>query len=169
MDDNFDDYFTVDQPAEASQTHQETEQEREEREIAEATIERRHDTVRIVLVTVIITLFMGLCVWFWLHYFHPYAQSQEKGYIMTLEAEGAIIKTFEGSMMSERFVLDTVLVYQEDFKFSVEDTAVARQARQLAGLGQRVMVTYDRYGGRLPWQGRNVNVVTRIDTLPTQP
>ena len=62
-------------------------------------------------------------------------------------------------------VLDTVIVYQEDFKFTVEDTAVARRAKQLAGLGRRVMVTYDRYAGRLPWQGRNFNVVTRIDTL----
>lgn len=165
MDDNFDDYFTVDQPAEQPARRTETAQEREEREIAEVTIERRHNTVRIVLVTIVVTLFFALGVWVWLHYFHPFAQSQEKGYIMTLEADGALIKTFEGTMMSERLVLDTVIVYQEDFKFTVEDTAVARRAKQLAGLGRRVMVTYDRYAGRLPWQGRNVNVVTRIDTL----
>ena len=45
MDDNFDDYFTDDHvPEENKANHQETEQEREEREIKEATIERRGNT-----------------------------------------------------------------------------------------------------------------------------
>ena len=49
MDDNFDDYFTDNAPEEEQQSHQETEQEREEREIKEATIERRGNTLKVIL------------------------------------------------------------------------------------------------------------------------
>ncbi len=78
MDDNFDDYFMDDhrhieqEPAE----RRETPQEREDREIAEATIERRHNTVRMMLIGAIIAMLLFLGWWVWSRYYHPYEQGQ---------------------------------------------------------------------------------------------
>ena len=46
MNDDFNDYFENDEVVEAPQPHVETEQEREDREIAEATIERHGTWLR---------------------------------------------------------------------------------------------------------------------------
>ena len=62
MDDNFDDYFIEPhEPEPEQEPHQETAQEREEREIKEATIERRGSTLKILLVMIIcgMTLFLA--------------------------------------------------------------------------------------------------------------
>lgn len=61
MDDNFNDYFTDENvPEEQPQVHHETEQEREEREIKEATIERRGNTVKVMLALIIVAMVLFL-------------------------------------------------------------------------------------------------------------
>ena len=83
MDDNFDDHFIDPHEPEAEpQPHVETAQEREEREIREATIERRGSTLKILLALVVVAMVMFLAWWVWQYYFHPYRISQEKGWIM---------------------------------------------------------------------------------------
>ena len=62
MDDNFNDYFTDDAPEEQPQVHQETEQEREEREIKEATIERRGNSIKMLLMLIIAAMALFLTV-----------------------------------------------------------------------------------------------------------
>ena len=84
MDDNFDDYFTDDHVPEDKSVHQETEQEREEREIKEATIERRGYTVKLMLALIILAMALFLGWWIWQHYFQPYRVSQEKGWIICI-------------------------------------------------------------------------------------
>ena len=54
MDDNFDDYFMTDNEANEPAPHVETPQEREDREIEESTIRRRHNSLRIVLLALIV-------------------------------------------------------------------------------------------------------------------
>lgn len=168
MNDDFNDYFENDQVVETPAPHVETPQEREDREIAEATIERRHNTMRLLLITIIALLAMFLCWWVWARYFHPAVEGHERGYVMQVVSEGTLIKSFEGKIMSERYVTDTI-VYQSNFIFTIKDDSIAIRAKEFEGTGKRVIVTYETYKGNLPWRGNSTTVVTDIalDTTAT--
>ena len=75
LDDNFNDYF--EQPQEekpAKEPQVETAEEREEREIKEATIERRYNRVKWAI-GIFVTLAVLLAIfWCWQRYFHPYIE-----------------------------------------------------------------------------------------------
>lgn len=164
MDDNFDDYFTEEiLPEEPKQPSQESEQEREEREIKEATIERRGNSVKLVLALVIVAMVLFLGWWMWQHYFHPYRVSQEKGWIMKVGNEGTLFKTFEGEMISEGYIEDTIMAMHSDFSFSIPDDSLARDAMRWAGNGKRIVLTYNEYKGKVLWRGNSRHVVTKIE------
>ena len=164
MDDNFDDYFTDDHvPEENKANHQETEQEREEREIKEATIERRGNSVKLLLTLIIIAMVLFLGWWVWQYYFHPYRVSQEKGWIMNVSNEGTLFKTFEGEMISEGYVEDTIAAMHSDFKFSIPTDSLARDAMRWSQDGRRVVLTYNEYKGTVVWRGNSKHVVTKIE------
>lgn len=164
MDDNFQDYFTDDAPEEQREVHQETEQEREEREIKEATIERRGSSLKVVLALIIVAMALFLGWWMWQHYFNPYRVSQEKGWIMKVSNEGTLFKTFEGEMISEGYVDDTIPAMHSDFTFSITNDSLVRTAMRLSQDGKRVVVTYNEYKGTVLWRGNSKHVVTAIET-----
>lgn len=164
MDDNFDDHFTdVHDPEEQPQQHQETELEREEREIKEATIERRGNSVKMVLILIITAMVLFLGWWMWQHYFRPYRVSQEKGWIMKVSNEGSLFKTFEGEMVSEGYVDGTIPAITSDFKFSIPNDTLARQAMQWSQDGKRIVLTYNEYKGIVLWRGNSKHVVVSIE------
>ena len=163
MDDNFNDYFTDEAPDEQPVVRQETEQEREEREIKEATIERRSNTVKVMLTLIILAMLAFLGWWMWQHYFHPYRTSQEKGWIMKVSNEGTMFKTFEGEMISEGYVEDTITAMHTDVFFSIPSDSLARDAMRWSQNGQRVILTYNEYKGKVLWRGNSKMVVTKIE------
>ena len=165
MNDNFEDYFMDDEEKveEVKQPHQETPQEREEREIKEATIERRGNSVKMTLVLIIAAMVLFLGWWMWQHYFHPYRVSQEKGWIMKVSNEGTLFKTFEGEMISEGYVEDTLVAMHSDFKFSIPTDSLARDAMRWSQDGGRVVLTYNEYKGTVLWRGDSKHVVTKIE------
>lgn len=165
MDDNFEDYFMDDEEKveEVHQPHQETPQEREEREIKEATIERRGASVKMLLALIIVAMVLFLGWWVWQYYFHPYRVSQEKGWIMKVSNEGSIFKTFEGEMISEGYIEDTLLAMKTDFKFSIPDDSLMRQAMRWSQDGKRIVLTYKEYKGKVLWRGNSRQVVTKIE------
>ena len=164
MDDNFDDYFTEENvPDEQPQVHQETEQEREEREIKEATIERRGNSIKMALALIILAMVLFLGWWMWQHYFHPYRLSQEKGWIMKVSNEGTVFKTVEGEMISEGYIEDTIAALHSDFLFSIPSDSLAREAMRWAGNGKRVILSYEEYKGTVMWRGNSRHVVTNIE------
>ncbi len=163
MDDNFNDYFDGDAPDELPEVHHETEQEREEREIKEATIERRGNSIKVTLVLIIAAMAFFLGWWMWQHYFHPYRQSQEKGWIMKVSNEGTLFKTFEGEMISEGYIEDTLVAMHSDFTFSIPTDSLARDAMRWSQDGSRVVLTYDEYKGTVAWRGNSRHVVTKIE------
>jgi hypothetical protein len=167
MDDNFNDYFTDENvPDEEPDVHQETEQEREEREIKEATIERRGASIKMLLALVIIAMALFLGWWVWQYYFHPYRISQEKGWIMKVKDEGTIFKTFEGDMISEGYVDDTIGVMKCDVDFSITTDSLVRIATALAADGQRIVLSYKEYKGTVIWRGNSKRVATKIELDP---
>ena len=165
MNDNFEDHFIDDEEnaEESNQPHQETPQEREEREIKEATIERRGSSLKILLAIVAVAMAMFLAWWIWQYYFHPYRISQEKGWIMKVSNEGSVFKTVEGEMISENYVQDTLLAMHSDFQFSITDDSLVRDAMSFAGDGQRVVLTYNEYKGTVLWRGNSRHIVTKIE------
>ena len=163
MDDNFNDYFTDDAPEEQPQVHQETEQEREEREIKEATIERRGNSIKLLLVLIIAAMAFFLGWWVYQYYFHPYRMSQEKGWIMKVSNEGTVFKTVEGEMISEGYIEDTLAAMHSDFKFSIPSDSLAREAMRWAGNGKRIILSYNEYKGKVLWRGNSRHVVTNIE------
>ena len=163
MDDNFNDYFTDEAPEEQPVQHQETELEREEREIKEATSERRGSTVKLLLARIILAMALFLGWWIWQHYFQPYRVSQEKGWIMKVSNEGTLFKTYEGEMISEGYIEDTLVAMHSDFLFSIPTDSLAREAMRWQGNGQRVVLTYNEYKGKVLWRGNSRHVVTKIE------
>ena len=163
MDDNFNDYFTEEAPEELPEVRQETEQEREEREIKEATIERRGNSLKLLLVLLIVAMALFLGWWMWQRYFHPYRVSQEKGWIMKVGNEGTLFKTFEGEMISEGYIEDTLVAMHNDFTFSIANDSLARDAMRWSQNGKRVVLTYNEYKGTVMWRGNSRNVVTKIE------
>ncbi len=161
MDDNFNDYFEKDQVEETPQPHVETPQERQDRELAEATIERRHDTLRLMLMAAIILMALLLCWWVWARYFHPSVEGRERGYIMQVTSEGSLLKTIEGKMLSQRLVDDTI-AYEADVRFTIRDDSLVAKVKQYEGTGQRVVLYYKHYDGTLPWRGSSNIIATDI-------
>ncbi len=173
MDDNFDDYFIEpkEEPEQDQGVREETQQEREEREIREATIERRGSTLKILLLLIAVAMVVLLGWWIWQYYFHPYRVSQEKGWIMKVSNEGTIFKTFEGEMISDKYIEDTLIAMHSDFHFSIPDDSLALTAMRQAGDGNRIVLTYNEYKGTVLWRGNTRNVVTKIelDSIRTKP
>lgn len=176
FDDKFNDHFLEHDDHKVEPEHVETPAEREEREIEESTISRRHNSLRMVLLTSIIVIAALLITWVWIHYYRPYAQSVEKGWIMNVTNEGTLFKTIECKMLTEDLVLDTVkvqfkgdtlLVDGANFFMSLANDSLAREAVKWKASGKRVVVTYDEYGGSLPWRGGSNRIVTdiRLDSI----
>lgn len=162
MDDNFKDYFNeVERP---DPPRQESPEEREQREISEDTIERginrRRMTALAILAVVLIALTV-LCRYF---FFSPFrVDSQVTGYIMEMNNEGDLFKTYECKMVSKEFIVDTLHTISTDFNFSIRDDSLARKAVSLKGTGHRVQVTYDEYHGWLPWRGETCRFASAIE------
>ncbi len=174
--DKFDDHFLEQDEEKEKKIHVETEQEREEREIEESTISRRHNTLKITLLTAIALIVLGLMIWSWLHFYRPQTQSVEKGWVMSVTNEGTLFKTIECKMITEDLILDSVKVQFNDdtvrvdgcdFHASITGDSLAREAVKWKATGKRVVATYDEYGGRLPWRGASRRVLTDIrpDTI----
>lgn len=177
MDDNFDDYFMKDGREDTAkpQEHRETPQEREDREIAEATIERRHNTVRMMLVGAIVLMTLFLAWWLWSRYFHPYEEGQYKGWVLHFASQGNLLKTFEGEMLVIAYADDSI-ARRDTLNFTVKSDTLAMQAMQWSADGRRLVFDYKRYHGTLPWRGASPLVVTaitmdsdRVERLAPQP
>ncbi|MBR5101798.1 MAG: hypothetical protein IK092_01580 [Muribaculaceae bacterium] len=162
MDDNFDDYFEGEAPEEPKQEHVETPEERLEREIKETTIERRTQRRRMFWTCLGCVVAIYLVAWTCNRYFRPYAEGEESGRIVKITSQGSIFKTYEGQMVSEKFISDTVHAYTADFFFTVPNDSIARRLNQLAGSGHKVKLKYKEYKGKLPWRGATTHIVTEI-------
>ncbi len=169
--DKFNDHFLEKDEEKVKPVHVETEQEREEREIEESTISRRHNTLRLSLMASIVVIALGLVIGMWLHFYRPHAQSVEKGWVMIVSNEGTLFKTIECKMLTEDLVLDstrvkfkgdTMLVDGCNFHASITSDSLAREAVKWKATGKRVVVTYDEYSGTLPWRGASRRVLTSI-------
>ena len=82
---------------------------------------------------------------------------------MKVTNEGSIFKTYEGEMISEGYVEDTIVAMHSDFTFSIPTDTLARDAMRWSQNGQRVILTYNEYKGTVLWRGNSRHVVTKIE------
>ncbi len=163
MDDNFNDYFEPENVPD-DKPKEETPEQREEREIKESTIDRTRGFKRRMFLWCLVAVLFGFLFYtVWSRYFHPYkTDCQERGVIMDVANEGTLVKTYECSMISERYISDTVHIYNSNFDFTIKNDSLAREANALKGTGRRVTVYYYEYKGRVPWRGETKRFATRI-------
>ena len=82
---------------------------------------------------------------------------------MKVSNEGSVFKTVEGEMISEDYVQDSLLRMSSDFKFSITNDSLVRDAMGFAGDGRRVVLTYNEYKGTVLWRGNSKFIVTKIE------
>ena len=144
----------------------ETPEEKEEKEIANDNIKRGYNRLRLTLYSIVAVVFISLFTWLWLRYFHPYTEmAQQTGRVMELKLQGMIFNTYEGKLLSEKFVDHPDKWIEYDFPFSVENDSIALKIMHLQGSGKKVRLTYEEYQGTLPWRGNSHRIITGYEIL----
>lgn len=107
-----------------------------------------------------------LLLFIWFRWFSPYVDdATQYGYIETIEQRGHIFKTYEGTLLPYKALMDTTRVYEGDFRFSVPDKRVGRAIQEMQVAGQPLRLTYRIYSGSLPWRGETDIIVTAVDSV----
>ncbi len=165
MDDKFDDYFneqtgvTDREPKTEPKTPSAS--EREDKQLEEATIDRSHNRIRTVIISVIVLAVLSLSVWVWQLYWHPYSHEQRKGFITAVKLQGNVFKTFEGTMLEVSYIGNGYHI-DDTVNFSIDGDSIAIAAQMLQGNGRRVVLDLDEYKHTLPWRGNTRLLATAI-------
>ena len=108
-----------------------------------------------------VAAFIAVYLWF----FSPFVtEAVQYGYVEDIEKRGEVFKTYEGTILPYKELMDTTRVYRKDFVFSVKDPAVAVELRRLQYANPPARVEYEKYHGSLPWRGESRIMVVRVDT-----
>lgn len=98
-------------------------------------------------------------------YFNPQiVEATQYGYVDNIEKRGSVFKTYEGSLIVYKDIMDTARVYSRDFIFSATDDA-GQMLRQWQHSCKPVRVEYKVYKTVVPWRGESKIVVTKVDTV----
>lgn len=109
---------------------------------------------------------IGLVVGCWIRYFSPYVEDATQfGYVEHIEKRGTIFKTYEGTLIPYKELMDTTRIYSRDFIFSVEDNKTAAKLKKALYDARPIRVSYKKYHATVPWRGASKIVVTSADTV----
>ena len=120
-------------------------------------------TGRIIFWIVLVLLLAGAGFGYY-KFLWVFSDGTKTGELNSLTYTGYIWKTYEGEMILTGYGNKSGAggsVQSKNFKFSVDDKAVAEQLQLLTG--QRVTVHFKEYKGVLPWRGYERAIVDRID------
>ena len=131
---------------------------------------RRRSRVPFWVWLVLGLVLIGLVVGCWIRYFSPYVEdATQYGYVENIEKRGMIFKTYEGTLIPYKELMDTTRIYNRDFVFSVKDQKTAATLKQAMYNAKPIRVGYKKYYATVPWRGANKIVVTSADTIdPSQ-
>ena len=82
---------------------------------------------------------------------------------MEMKCQGRIFKTYEGMLLSEKYVDFPDKWVEYDFPFSVANDSIARQIMRLKGSGKRVNLIYEEYQGLVFWRGDSHRIITAVE------
>lgn len=109
---------------------------------------------------------VGLVIGCWIRFFSPYVEdATQYGYVENIEKRGMIFKTYEGTLIPYKELMDTTRVYNRDFVFSVADSKTATNLKEALYNAKPVRVGYKKYYATVPWRGASKIVVTSADTV----
>lgn len=109
---------------------------------------------------------VGLVAGCWIRYFTPYVEdATQYGYVENIEKRGSVFKTYEGTLIPYRELLDTTRIYSRDFIFSVANDTTAATLKKAMYDAKPVRISYKKYHATVPWRGANKIVVTEADTV----
>ncbi len=167
MSDDKIDFFDGEDIEDTQKANNETPEQKEDREIADNTIERGRSKFKKIMYGMVAAFVLFFILWMWLRYFHPStSMAQRRGYVMEVKCVGTLFKTFEGQMISEEMIADTSKIYQRDFTFSITNDSIAKSLMNLQGRGKKIVLTYKEYQGTLPWRGSTGRIVTSYEVQP---
>jgi hypothetical protein len=117
---------------------------------------------------------VALAVFVYVKFFFVYSQGVNEGDINYFQYEGFFFKTYEGKMIQTGYNSrnSSATIQSNEFKFSVEDEAVARQIENNSS--RQIKLHWKRYLGTLPWRGNSEYVVDSVVyiqpiVLPAEP
>lgn len=114
----------------------------------------------------VIAVVLGLMIALWIRFFSPYVEDATQfGYVDNIEKRGTIFKTYEGTLIPYKELMDTTRIYNRDFVFSVENDSTAAKIKRALRASKPVRITYRKYHATVPWRGASKIVVTDADTV----
>ena len=137
--------------------------EQDEPEFEHLLPPRRNTTIWLCVAAAVLAVSAFIAVYLW--FLSPLVtESVQYGYLEDIEKRGEVFKTYEGTILPYKELMDTTRVYRKDFVFSVKDPAVAVELRRLQYANLPARVEYEKYHGSLPWRGESRIMVVRVDT-----
>lgn len=127
---------------------------------------KRHTRIPFWVWIVCGLIVVGLVVGCWIRFFSPYVEdATQYGYVEHIEKRGMIFKTYEGTLIPYKELMDTTRIYNRDFVFSVGDQKTASTLKQAMLDAKPIRVGYKKYYATVPWRGASKIVVTSADTV----
>ena len=113
----------------------------------------------ISIVTIALVLILGGYLYF--QFYFVFGEGVKSGELNYLVKKGYVFKTYEGKLIQSGFKAQTPGTIQSyEFKFSVEDPAIADSLMRCSG--KNVELHYKEYLEPLPWRGVSEFVVDKI-------
>lgn len=119
--------------------------------------------MRRILLLVILAIVVILAMVFYFRYSWVFGEGAKSGELNYVVHKGWIWKTYEGKLVQTGLKGTGMSVQSNEFLFSVEDEAVAKQL--MVNSGRTFNLHYVEYQGALPWRGMSVYVVDSIISM----
>lgn len=116
----------------------------------------------IIICSVAAAVVLGLALWFYFSYYFVFAEGIKAGELNYITYKGYVFKTYEGKLIQAgyRSAAGTASIQSNEFKFSVEDAAVADSLMHCSG--SQVELHYKEYKHPIMWRGVSEFVVDSI-------
>ena len=115
-----------------------------------------------IVTGIVSVLLLALAVFVYFKFFFVYSEGTNEGDINYFQREGFVFKTYEGKMIQTGYNSrnSSATIQSNEFKFSIEDEAVARQIE--SNSSRQIKLHWKRYLGTLPWRGNSQYVVDSV-------
>ena len=120
----------------------------------------------IVWISIAVVITMCIIISLYVYLFTPQVEEAvEYGYVENVQKEGKFIKTFEGTILPYKNLMDVKRDYTKDFVFSAKNDSIAAELKRQQGRGKPVKVDYEIYRVKLPWRGNSKVIVTNVEPV----